>query len=74
MDDHYKALIKSKRMGDPVNLDVLIELTDWDMMSIKNELKYKHDFFLVSAPIWKFLQTQFGGGIVFILLKLICRS
>jgi hypothetical protein len=32
MNDHYNELIKAKKMGDPVNLEILIELTDWDQM------------------------------------------
>lgn len=49
-------------MGDPVNLEVLIELTDWEQMKLKSGLKYRADFLIVSAAVWKFLQAQFGGG------------
>eukprot|EP00330_Aristerostoma_sp_ATCC50986_P006636 CAMPEP_0114590866 /NCGR_PEP_ID=MMETSP0125-20121206/13032_1 /TAXON_ID=485358 ORGANISM="Aristerostoma sp., Strain ATCC 50986" /NCGR_SAMPLE_ID=MMETSP0125 /ASSEMBLY_ACC=CAM_ASM_000245 /LENGTH=60 /DNA_ID=CAMNT_0001788617 /DNA_START=323 /DNA_END=505 /DNA_ORIENTATION=+ len=31
-------------------------------MQLKSGLRYNEDYVVVSAPIWKFLKNQYGGG------------
>lgn len=67
MSKIYEELIKTKKnihsynSVDPI---VLAEMSDWDNMTLKNDLNYKTDFVLVSASLWKFLQEHFKGGFI----------
>lgn len=45
-----------------VDPQLLSDLTDWDNMSLKPALKYRQDFVIISAFLWKFLQERFKGG------------
>jgi len=59
----YQELVHSKG-GHISTLEpsVLDEMNDWDHMTIKSDIKYKSDFVLISAPMWKFLKDRFGAG------------
>lgn len=62
LSDTYQDLIRPVSSEYYINQDKLIDLKDWDQMSIKTNLRYNDDFVLLSQSVWRFLKTKFSGG------------